>query len=89
MLTIYFYDGSLSKFEYIYKKKTFNWNGIKWELESVHTVDLAKQMSNTQEVAERRQELELNQSLAGGIKLLCMILTISATSVSFSRSFLH
>ena len=45
----------------------------------------AKQKSIIQEITEIILELGLNQVLAEVIKLLCLILNIPATSVSYER----
>ena len=52
----------------------------------MQAADFAKQESSIQEIAEIKQELELNQALAEGTKLLCLILTIPSTSASYERA---
>ena len=58
---------------------------MKQKLKSVNVADFAKQVSNIQEVAEIIQELEQNQALAEGTKLVYLILIIPATSASCER----
>ena len=62
-------------------------NGLKFRLKSVYGEDFAKQASSTQQVAEIKRKPELNQTLAKSTKLLCLVLTIFATSTSCKRSF--
>ena len=63
-------------------KNILDWDRFECELKSVYVADFAKQTSSIQEVAYIILEFELNQALAKVIKLLHLILTISATSAS-------
>ena len=65
----------------------FDLDGFKYNIKPVYAVDLAKQTSRIQEVAEIIRELELNQALAEVTKLLHLILTTPATFASCETLF--
>ena len=59
---------------------------LKCKLKSVYASYFAKQASSIQEIAEIIRKFELNQALAKETKLLRLILTVPAISVSCKRS---
>ena len=64
---------------------TLDLKGVKCELKSVYAADFAKLASSIQEDTEVTWELEVNQVLAEGTKLLRLIFTTPARSDSFER----